>query len=1073
MPTACPSCGASVNVGAHFCPSCGAALPARSDDLCPSCGAERRAGRRFCPHCGSEYAATAPAGATAPGGARQVARPSRPKAAGGRRRGPLFVAGAGILIVGVVAAASFWLLGRGGDDGVPTNGEPGTQESAVTVLGEEGMVDASGLAVRPPVRLEHPAGAVAEVPGASVLFGETVDLRRVTFADDSPAWDWDGHAWQFVSNSGLVLREDVTFTLPATGAGDEQVIALSHTGDWITIPSTATSLAAGVAAREVRVGDVPVPWILVVARPVPGAPTPEQQLAAPQLEQLYWTDRDQWNEQIVAAAKEALESPINEEFVSARPATVALPRLPSDVIKDLDRAFVILGSSRLSSAFQQTAATLPVGAMNTPMVGLALSPMQAYLEGLDRLDALRKEWVQNRDAWTSEYPDALQYSDNQTIEQALESALAYYAPWGISVMRYLLHTGTISEFDLRIVSPYGELPFADAPLANCLENPDLSRIIKRDVDKGASLSCFLRLYSRAAMQDTWVDWLKDWKLQTVMRWAPALLVTAGIVSGAATPALLFAAADEVINQVQSYYSSNAPAAYLNAEVASSSGSVGAFVTDAGATLIGVEGATMSVGAARLGVAQTLYSLALLYGVSQTDWYMLQDIKPLTSGTRSYCPRSKCVSSWWTGDYSPIAGYDQIPPIQVMAVLQDKPEGHPAAGYPAQRIRLRAWTLPLQKYGADLHRMLVNGVRCEDGTIGIGSDVLCPARNNWRGGLPNLPFDPYQQDAWPEVSGFSAPAGQALRLSLPKTVLATIASEYNLGSNPTPADYGLVLRAEAPDGSRAVFAIEEFLEPGPGEETNRVYFQVVIDGRWKGEPAFLSDLPSQYEGVHTTMSGETLQTKLFLRIQAQADEDPRATANVDFRAPGVENIQIYPDTPGEEHVHFLKAGLVPEAGIWGNYDVTRWELVTGHPDLIPMYEEGVFEYSPECALPGKCRFRVLDTGGNTPYQIAEVWRGEVFARVADSRPYLVQDPESKLLAPLANDDFFRIEGNILTGSSAWNVYGNPGSAAIVGAWETVRAEFAPDGTVSGTITGHQLVNGVEWSIEFRFEAARSQ
>lgn len=1002
----------------------------------------------------------------------QVARPSRPKAPGGGRRRPLLVAGAVVLTVGVVAAASFWLRGRGGDDDVAGNGEPATQESAVTVLGEEGTVDASGLAVRPPVRLAHPDGAVAEVPGASVLLGETVDLRRVALADDSPAWDWDGYAWQFVSNSGLVLREDVTFTLPATGATDEQVIALSHTGDWVTIPSAAASLASGDDAREVRVGDVPVPWILVVARPVSGAPEPAQPPAAPALEQLYWTDRDQWNEQIVVAANEALASPINEEFVSARPATVTLPRLPSDVIKDLDRAFIILGSSRLSSAFQQTAATLPVGAMNTPMVGIALSPMQAYIEGLDRLDALRKEWVQNRDTWTREYPGALQYSDDQTIEQALESALAYYAPWGISVMRYLLHTGTITEFDLRVVGPYGELPFADAPLANCLENPDLSRVIKRDVDKGASLSCFLRLYSRAAMQDTWVDWLKDWKLQTVVRWAPALLVTAGIVSGAAAPALLFAAADEVINQVQAYYSSNAPAAYLNAEVASSSGTVGSFVTDAGATLLGVEGATMSVGAAGLGVAQTLYSLALLYGVSQTDWYMLQDIKPLTSGTRSYCPRGKCASSWWTGDYSPIAGYDQIPPIQVMAVLQDTPEGHPKAGYPAQRIRLRAWTLPLQKYGADLHRMLVNGVKCEDGTIGIGSDVLCPARGNWRGGLPNLPFDAYQQDAWPEVSGFSAPAGQAMRLSLPKTVLATIASEYDLGSNPGPADYGLILRAEAPDGSRAVFAIEEFLPPGPGEDASRVYFQVVIDGRWKGEPAVLTDLAPQYQGVHATMSGDTLQTKLTLQLRAQADEDPRATANVDFRAAGVENVQLYPDTPGEEHVHFLKAGLVPEAGIWGVYDITRWELVNAHPDLIPIYNSGGFEYSPECATLGSCTFRVLDTGGDTPIQIAEVWRGGVFARVADSRPYLVQDPESKLLAPLANDDFFRLEGNVLTGSSSWNVYGTPGSAAIIGAWETVRAEFSPDGKVSGTIIGHQLADGVELTIELRFEATRA-
>jgi len=808
---------------------------------------------------------------------------------------------------------------------------------------------------------------------------------------------------------------------------------------------------------------------------VANPPALEQPPSAPRLEELYWTDRDRWAQQVAIAASEALATPIEEEFASARPVLQSRVRYPWDLQKDLDKAFVILGSARLSSAFQQAAATLPAGSVSAPMAGVGLSPMAAYTEGLDRLDAVRKEWVQKREAWTREYPDSLQYSDDQTLEQAIESALAYYAPWGISVMRYLLHTGTLGEFDLRIVSPYGELPYADAPLANCLDNPDISKVIKRDVDRGASLGCFLRLYSRAAMQDTWVDWLKDWKLQTVVRWAPALLVTAGIVSGAAGPALLFAAADEIINQVQGYYSSNAPSAYLNAEVASASTTVGSFVTDAGASLLSVEGATMSVGAARLGVAQTLYSLALLYGVSQTNWYMLQDIKPLTAGTRSYCPKGACESSWWTGDYQPIAGYDQIPPIQVVAVLQDRPEGHPAAGYPAQRTRLRVFTLPLQKYGADLHRMLVNGVACEDGTIGLGSDVLCPGRGNWRGGLANLPFDPYQQDEWPEISKYSAPAGQAMRLSLPKTVLATIASEYQLGPSPAPADYGLILRAEAPDGSRAVFAIEDFLDPAPNEDPGSVYFQVVIEGKWNGEAASLADLAPQYDGVHATMSGDTLQTKLALQLRAQADEDPRATADVDFRTTGVENVALSPESPGEGHVHFTRAALVPDAGIWGTYAITRWELVTGHPEMIQGYNEGFYEYSPECATPGKCTFRVLEIGGSDPYQIAELSRvtdeGTIGARVADSRPYKVQDPESTLLAPEANDDFFRLEGNVLTGSSAWNTFGNPGSSAVVGGWETVRAEFFPGGTVSGTIAGHQLVDGIERSVELRFEATR--
>jgi len=1001
----------------------------------------------------------------------------------------LLLAGGAVLAVGLIGVAAFLLLGRGGDDEAAGNGEPGTQESAVTVLGTEGTTDDAGLAVRPPVRLEHPAGAVADVPGAPVYLGETVDLRRVTLPDASQAWDWDGYAWQFVSNSGLVLREEVAFTLPASGADDEKVIALSHTGDWITIPSTAASLASGDPAREVRVGDVPAPWILVVARPAANVAVLEQPPTAPGIEALYWTDRDRWAQEIAVAATEALATPIEEEFASARPVLQSRVRYPWDLQKDLDKAFVILGSARLSSAFQQAAATLPAGAVSAPMAGVGLSPMAAYTEGLDRLDAVRREWVQKREAWTREYPDSLQYSDDQTIEQAIESALAYYAPWGISVMRYLLHTSTLGEFDLRIVSPYGELPYADAPLANCLDNPEISKVIKRDVDRGASLSCYLRLYSRAAMQDTWVDWLKDWKLQTVVRWAPALLVTAGIVSGAAGPALLFAAADEIINQVQGYYSSNAPSAYLNVEIASASGTVGSFVTDAGASLLSVEGATMSVGATRLGVAQTLYSIALLYGVSQTNWYMLQDIKPLTAGTRSYCPKADCTSSWWTGDYTPIAGYDQIPPIQVVAVLQDRPEGHPAAGYPAQRTRLRVFTLPLQKYGADLHRMLVNGVACEDGTIGLGSDVLCPSRGNWRGGLANLPFDPYQQDEWPEISKYSAPAGQAMRLSLPKTVLATIASEYQLGPSPMPADYGLILRAEAPDGSRAVFAIEDFLDPAPNEDPGSVYFQVVIEGKWNGEAASLADLAPQYDGVHATMSGDTLQTKLSLQLRAQADEDPRATADLDFRATPFADVQLYPETPGEAHVHYTSVALDPSLDIFGKYSVTKWTLTGGDAELVQLYQEGVFPYSDRCNAAGVCTFEVNSapaaTGGAARFAASICGPQEGFQRVcrdvADSRPYKEASPDSTLLAPLSNDDYFRLDGKALTGSAAWNIAGNPGEPAIVVAWETVIADFADD-KVAGVITQHQLnwdvaegqmVNIRETTLEFAFEGARVQ
>ena len=208
--------------------------------------------------------------------------------------------------------------------------------------------------------------------------------------------------------------------------------------------------------------------------------------------------------------------------------------------------------------------------------------------------------------------------------------------------------------------------------------------IKQLAEHGTTVNCYLRPYGRAAMRQTIWDWMKGWRLQTIVRWLPGLLATAGFVSGAAAPALFFAAADELINFIQGYYSEDAPSAYLRLEVASMSGTAGNFIADAAAGLMRMEGASTSPVGSGLGAIQTMYSVALLYGVSQTDWYMLREVRSLTTGTRSYCPRGECVQSWWTGDALPVPGYDQIPPILLVAVLQDTPPGHPVAGYPAQR-----------------------------------------------------------------------------------------------------------------------------------------------------------------------------------------------------------------------------------------------------------------------------------------------------------------------------------------------------------------------------------------------------
>ena len=967
------------------------------------------------------------------------------------------VTGFAAAVVGVAAGMWVLLLQDAHDEGSEGAVGAAVTESAVVVLEQPPDVGPNGLPVRPHVRLDHPDGTVADVPAAEVLYGEFVDLRRVTLPDDSATWDWDGPAWQFVSNAGLVITDDVTFTLPASGSDGEAVLALSHTGDWIELTSAAAALPSGGPAREVQVGKVPVPWILVVARPA-GVASNVEPPEGRVLEQLYWTDREEWERKATASVTEVLRAVGGDTLVSLHPAAQSKERYPWDLRRDLDAAFQLLGAARLGGVLDQTAAGTPV-----PVIGL--TPFALYVEGLDRLDAVRKEWFQRQDTWRQTYTEAeLSYSDEQSLEQAIESALAYYAPWGIDLTRFLLHTGTVGAFDMRVVGPYGELPHADAPLSTCREHTVIGPDIPEPAEGGATVNCYLRLYSRAAMQDTWVDWLKDWKLQTVVRWAPALLVTAGLVSGAAAPAVLFAAADQLISFVQDHYSEDAPSAYLNTEVASASGAAGAFVTDTAAGLLRVEGASTSLTGSGLGIAQTIYSVALLYGVSQTDWYMLQEVRSLTAGTRSYCPKGNCAKSWWTGDAVPIAGYDQIPPIQVVAVIQDTPPGHPADGYPAQRTRVRVWTLPLPRYGADLHQRFMSRVTCEAVTLGIGNDVLCPPRAVWRGGLTDLPFEPYKKEQWPIVVERSAPAGQSIRVSVPREILDAIAADYELGPPPDVADYGIVLRVEAPDGSRASFTVDRAAEPQPGDDPNRLYVSLVIPGDWNGEPAALDELDRAYEGARSRMSNDILQTRLTVELWAHADEEPRATAVVDFKAPGVKDIEVYPSHVGMEHIHVTGidlAGGLPSA--WQITSLTLTEAGTFNEPA--MYRTNLPKLRRVGANGQACRIEVATYEGEAPqlYLSCVFEAGCPGDDSCDAWPLAGKNRISDELAGSLS-----ITPTIVEGQACTLLVGEPLTCNML---FSISAELSQSGTLSGTfqVWSRYYGDGSEGTLTFIFTA----
>ncbi|MBK8561654.1 MAG: zinc ribbon domain-containing protein [Dehalococcoidia bacterium] len=231
--TVCGSCGAFLGSDAKFCRACGQAV------VCASCGAQIGAGAKFCKACGQALgqgvigvrAATPQVAVSAPA---QNAPPRRKRPLGRRALG---VAGTAVVATLGIGLAAMIVL-RGGGEKAADDGKPGNvQESSIIVLDE---APGEG-ATRPHLRLEHPAGAVADVPGGPVVFGAGVDLKRIQVADASPAWDRGGIAWRFESVAGITIKDAVKVDLPAAGAAGETVVAQSQFGAWIEIPSEAVS----------------------------------------------------------------------------------------------------------------------------------------------------------------------------------------------------------------------------------------------------------------------------------------------------------------------------------------------------------------------------------------------------------------------------------------------------------------------------------------------------------------------------------------------------------------------------------------------------------------------------------------------------------------------------------------------------------------------------------------------------------------------------------------------------------------------------------------------------------------
>ena len=807
----------------------------------------------------------------------------------------------------LAAVGAYLLIGRGANAPGEVDRPVVVREANVEILGTA-RTSESGLPVRPPLRLTHPDGAVVEVPSSEFVFSDWVDMRRLELGEIGDGWEGHGYGWKFESRGGLTISEAITVAIPDAGAGPEgRVVALTSYGSWAEVPATRQD-----GTFRFNVTAVPAPWLVAVAsqRPITYLPGdgPAESAA---VEALYWSDRDRWlaQEQEWIAGQDLSVSMLPDSLLVSR--TAAQPRTHLNVKADLDRALRLLGGARAVEAATQAATgfTIP-GAASAPQSVLV------YHAGITRLAGIRREWVANRYRWAAAEDSQgdtsiFRFDDAQTMDQAIESALAQYAPWGVELTEHLLRSGYLASLDLRVLAPYGETYFTDLKLQTGAVATVDDAVAKVRTTGAREESRFLRLYSTRSIEDTsWIDYFKDWKTEGFVRYAPMALWALGLTSGG--PLLVgFTVADQLLTWYQDTEAVSANRElYTQVQHWETTVSAADIVVDAAAEAIrtthvaktAISGRTLSMG-------QFVYALGLSLAVANTDWFMLKDVREVTEGSRTYCIRGRC--NWF---YS-----QNIPPIMVGASVRgDAPL--PNGAYPATRAKVMTWTMAFRGgtarlegnrvvYSADLHELFRD-------TSGR-SELWAQADTNYnlrgKDALNALSWEPYRESSWPDVLIHNTPDAQAIRLAVPETYLEAVEREFDIPAGSPIEDYGLVFVLEGPSGSgRNIFLLGHAAEPRAGDEKGVVYFSVVLS---RDSALALGGIEVPYAGEIQEAGMKPLRRSLTGYLYAHAQErEEWVEIPIEFTASNPVR-QVDPEDVESPRVHYVDISAEEKAALY--------------------------------------------------------------------------------------------------------------------------------------------------------------
>lgn len=870
----CRRCHAPVPDSAHYCSQCGASVSAQ-----PS-GPPHSAPHSTKPHAEEPLEITT-----------FVPRPNH------RRRAWIVLA---LLIV--VVGFAWWLRTRQGRR---------TDEELTEVTPAPVITSGPPLRTIPAEVLNDPAGSVVRVPERKAADTGKVFWRTIPVPPELATLKLAAPVMRFDSSDSLTIHGRTTVELPCDDP-EATVLVRGSLGLWVPLPSESVTRRDGRPARRVTIDSEPTPWLFAVTAEPSVRQLPSDSIVAEMLdfERRHWTSQTLTEAEIRQPPRDEGRKAAGAARSAATFESVVQAQAPEAGREKLRQTTATAWRTlrRISTAFHDE------GTLQHMRRG-GIDPMtwawQQYRHGISLLATLRREprdvlasvpmqappwflgppisadpWGQGRSSQSPpgtfvdpEVIDLWEKTAGQNVLRIVEMLAAEYAPWGIEYVEGLIDEFPVEKdgalFDLRVLTPVGNLKFCDIPLppnvalpasvASALQSMRPIRLANE------GRTPFLRLYSSSTVNLDWYRWFLELTDDGVMRWGPVLYGTAQFVGYAAGAVVLTNPVSElgwfvwslsaaVLAEANDWYLKSQD---VSGDVYNYNEYLETLVLDGLETrarwLATKSGGVYQLGTVRLestpadlqkNIGMIFVSLSVAYLLQDAEMGLLQEIRNIPTGRAGYCG-------------------GKVPPSLYYVFVNGNPPDPPNYDRYPTRIDYAAWFwLDYEKlYPADLSATL--------GGVGAGNG---PSGRK----LAALPFEPYQsqkKDRWWVTVDDKTPDEQLIRLALSRDLIERQMIDQGISDTPwdrIPFDrLGLFVSLRSRDGQlHLVRPLEEFTNESNGAADERAAaMRIHLTGRQLAPSTYI---PEGYRAEAITLN--RLRATYELSVVAASGEDAAKSAS---------------------------------------------------------------------------------------------------------------------------------------------------------------------------------------------------